>query len=175
MKGELVTGTLRLGNSAKSRNPLAFFSGRPINFSLIDDLVCASARPFSEWQILWLHKQGVKAILSLTMDSLREDWLVDLEYCHVPIEDHAIPTTDQVERSVNFLMSNVEKNQRVLVHCTAGKGRTGTVLAAYMCRKYGLSPSDAIEALRSKRPGSVELAQRKAVEAYFETLQGKWL
>ncbi|HYB03455.1 MAG TPA: dual specificity protein phosphatase family protein, partial [Nitrososphaerales archaeon] len=60
-----------------------------------------------------------------------------------------------------------------LVHCTAGKGRTGTVLAAYLCATKQLSAEDAIRAVRSKRGGSIEKnsGQEEAVRKYCDFLQ----
>jgi atypical dual specificity phosphatase len=57
----------------------------------------------------------------------------------------------------------------VAVQCLAGKGRTGTVLAAYFVRQ-GLTADEAIRKVRDLRPGSVEVAeQEEAIRAYERT------
>ena len=54
----------------------------------------------------------------------------------------------------------------VAIHCAAGLGRTGTVLAAYFVAK-GLSAREAVERVRQLRPGSVEtVEQERAIERY---------
>ncbi|HSB50301.1 MAG TPA: dual specificity protein phosphatase family protein, partial [Nitrosopumilaceae archaeon] len=44
----------------------------------------------------------------------------------------------------------------VMVHCAAGMGRAGTVLACYLVKYHKYSAKDAIEKLRKERPGSIQ-------------------
>lgn len=50
----------------------------------------------------------------------------------------------------------MKKNISVIVHCAAGKGRTGTILAAYMIKFKGVDAKNAVEKIRSKRSGSID-------------------
>ena len=47
------------------------------------------------------------------------------------------------------------RGERLFLHCYAGLGRTGTV-ASMILMNYGLSPRDAMRAVRAVRPGSIE-------------------
>ena len=59
----------------------------------------------------------------------------------------------------------------VAVHCGAGLGRTGTVVAAYFVTR-GLGPREAIVKVRDLRPGSIEtVEQERAVEAFARRLK----
>jgi atypical dual specificity phosphatase len=57
----------------------------------------------------------------------------------------------------------------------AGKGRTGTVLAAYVCASQGISPGEAVKVVRAKRSGSIEKnsGQEESVSEYAKFLQDR--
>uniref|UniRef100_A0A8R1HQS2 TYR_PHOSPHATASE_2 domain-containing protein n=1 Tax=Caenorhabditis japonica TaxID=281687 RepID=A0A8R1HQS2_CAEJA len=57
-----------------------------------------------------------------------------------------------IVKVVDFALSN----GRIAVHCHAGHGRTGMVIAAWMMYALGLSPSQAVEAVRSRRAKAVQ-------------------
>lgn len=140
------------------------FTDKPTFFSWVrESKIAASGRPFSKAQIEWLKENGVTAILSLTEDPLPEEWLSGIEAFHVSMMDHAPPSHDHMKRAADYLYSATADGKVVLVHCLAGKGRTGSVLAAYLMTYEGKTARQAIDELRSMRPGSVEMAQEKNV------------
>jgi atypical dual specificity phosphatase len=157
------------------RKIYGFLLGRPMNASFISDYLCGSARPMSKKEVDWLIRtKGVKAILSLTEGPLPPEWLSEVaSYRHVPIKNHAAPTISQLSESIDFITENIKESRKTAVHCAAGQGRTGTVLAAYLCASQNLLPKDAIETVRAKRGGSVEKnsGQEEAVFQYFEFIR----
>lgn len=145
---------------------------RPMNVSFLDSHVLGAARPMSRDQVLWLRDRlDVKAILSLTEEPLPSQWLSGLGYLDVKIRNHTAPSVSQLDDAVHFLLNQSGNGNKTAVHCAAGKGRTGTVLAAYLCAKYELSAEDAIGQVREKRPGSIEKNQEVSVIEYKKVLE----
>ena len=60
-----------------------------------------------------------------------------------------------------MLLAEWRTGGRVLVHCAAGLGRTGTFAAALL-RSFGLAPDDAVALVWSIRPGTIETPEQLA-------------
>jgi len=133
----------------------------------IDDRIIGLARP-SRDELAALAERGVTHLISLTVAAFPADQLEahGLEGVHIPLPDMSAPTPAQIARFVETLSSLVADGRKVAVHCGAGLGRTGTMLACYLV-SAGMRASEAIAAVRRRRPGSVESrAQEEAVAAY---------
>src|SRR5947207_4954869 len=110
----------------------------PHGFSWVEKpLLAALARPSSPEDLRWLRDQGVEVLLSLTEDPPRRDWVEDagLLLYHVPVEDMEAPSQEQLDRCVSAIARANSQNMGVAVHCGAGLGRTGVVLACYFVSK----------------------------------------
>jgi atypical dual specificity phosphatase len=141
----------------------------PPGFSWIDPPhLAALGRPEGPDELRWLRDQGIQLLISLTEYPLPRIWLEDasLLSVHVPVRDFYAPTPEQLEQCITVIQRAKHQNMAVAVHCHAGLGRTGTVLAAYFVAE-GLGAADAIARVRELRPGSIETGpQEEAVAAY---------
>ena len=81
------------------------------------------------------------------------------------------PTQEQLEKCLETIRKANDAGMGVAVHCTAGLGRTGSVLAAYLISK-GTPPEEAIEQIRQLRPGSVETEEQEEALAEFARRHG---
>lgn len=116
----------------------------------------------------FLREQGIGAIVSLTeypLDSTTVE-ACGFEYLQRPIPDMEPPSIDDIETFVEFVDKASPRGIGVGVHCLAGMGRTGTMLACYLVSK-GEDASVAVARVRRERPGSVETpAQEEVVLQY---------
>jgi atypical dual specificity phosphatase len=142
----------------------ANFTDRPTFFTWVRAArLAASGRPYSKSQVDWLRDNGVTSVLTLTEEPLPTEWTLGLETRHISLKDHAALTSSQMKLGAEYIASALSDGKVVLVHCLAGKGRTGCVLAAYMMAYEGMTARQAIDELRSMRAGSVELPQERTV------------
>jgi atypical dual specificity phosphatase len=141
----------------------------PQGFSWVEKpLLAALARPDSPEDLQWLRKQGIEVLLSLTEDRLDREWTDEagLLVYHVPLEDMEPPTQEQLDRCVSAISRALEKNMAVAVHCGAGLGRTGVVLAAFFVSR-GMNAAAAIARVRRLRPHSIETQEQAEAVEHF--------
>ena len=133
----------------------------------LDDADSAAREEFQR-EIVELKQYGIGAVVSLTEDPLAAVHFekADIRYLHLPIPDMTAPTASQIDQFIDFARSNVEEGRAIALHCFAGAGRTGTMIACYLVSK-GYTAGNAISAVRKLRPGAIETRwQENAVFEY---------
>jgi atypical dual specificity phosphatase len=156
------------------RRVRANFTDKPTFFTWVrDGRLAASGRPYSKSQVDWLRENGVTAILSLTEDPLPSGWTRGIDTRHISMKDHAPVSHSDMLLGADYIASALSDGRVVLVHCLAGKGRTGSILAAYMMAYEGKTARQALDELRAGRQGSVEHQQEQRVLDFeAEALKG---
>lgn len=134
--------------------------------------LAGSGYPASRTQVEWLVKSGIRSILTLTSEPLPSEWTEGFSITsgHVAMEDHEAPSLAATKRGVDFVVEQLNQRRPVVVHCLAGEGRTGCVLAAYLIRARGVGAKEAMETLRKIKPEFVEQRQEKSVYEYAESM-----
>jgi atypical dual specificity phosphatase len=149
---------------------------RPYFFNWVDEPVLAAcAEPGGPEQLAWLRGQGVDILITLTEEPLPRTWIdsAGLMSVHVPVPDMDIPSVEQIEQVLTVIDKAKASDMGVAIHCLAGKGRTGTVLAAYFVQQ-GLTAKEAIRRVRELRPGSIEVPEQEdAIRAFERARRGK--
>jgi atypical dual specificity phosphatase len=135
---------------------------------LFPDRLLACAYPWGPDGLSRVADLGVNVVVNLherAHDPARLASL-GLTEIHLPVPDFTAPTPDQLMRGVQAIKLALRDGNRVAVHCAAGLGRTGTLLACYLV-SLGMEPDVAMARVRANRPGSVETAaQEAAIEAF---------
>jgi atypical dual specificity phosphatase len=147
--------------------------GMLVNFGWVrPGVLAAMGRPSpDDWPLL--VRKGIRAVLSLTESPPGGDPETEgLEACHVPVEDFTAPSDKDLQRCVAWIDTQVRSARPVVVHCGAGLGRTGTVVAAFLVTQ-GFSPEQAVGEVRRLRPGSLETVEQvDAVRRFAAHVRG---
>jgi atypical dual specificity phosphatase len=107
--------------------------------------------------LLTLHSAGIRAVVSLL--NLPNDESVYREagftFLCLPIPDGGAPTLEQASEFIRFIETKQANDQAVAVHCEAGLGRTGTMLAVFLI-SLGQTAAEAIRRVREVEKSAVE-------------------
>ena len=132
-------------------------------FWLRPGLIAGRAGPvYHPWEADALAAGGIGAVLTVNhAQSVYPDELAraDITHAWMPMEDNAPPQPGDFEhclatlpRALSFIRDMHALNRAVLVHCTAGKDRTGLTLSHYLCQVEGYRAEAAVAEVRRVRP-----------------------
>lgn len=146
----------------------------PVNFSwVIPNLLAGSAMPGGHdpspsglWNdIEFLAGKGIRHLVSLERPGGAVKKICDalyIDWHHFPIVDFGVPSdADSFTNLVDECVRHLRENSPVCVHCRAGIGRTGLVLACITGKHLTLDAENAIAFVRQTRSaieGAVQLA-----------------
>jgi protein-tyrosine phosphatase len=79
--------------------------------------------------------------------------------CWAPVEDFQLVDYEMLSHQILPFLSMADRhNEKVVVHCSGGVGRTGQVLAAWLVCGRGFSPQEAIAAVKQTGRSPYEAA-----------------
>ncbi len=86
----------------------------------------------------------------------------DFNVIHYPIHDFSTPKDLPAFDSFIKDAGNALKKSNILIHCSAGLGRTGLVSAALLIKYKQFSASKAVRVVRKSRMGTVETSEQES-------------
>jgi atypical dual specificity phosphatase len=95
-----------------------------------------------------------------------------IDYLKLKVLDVMVPSDEQLDAGTVFIDEHVKKGGKVLIHCAKGRGRSATMLAAYLMRYEGLSYDEARALMLSKRSlVNLQGRHQKALERWVQKYQ----
>ncbi len=131
--------------------------GRDDAYSRIVDgkLIASIYPPTLDYLIHLRERENVRYAVNLTHYPWDQHWIEvsGIECIDIPVIDMTPPSEEQAITALDFIGRS--NDGAVMVHCLAGIGRTGTLMALYLVDK-GMGPKEAIRHVRGRRWGSIQ-------------------
>ena len=138
----------------------------------ITDELAVGYSPKSYEDLDSIKEQGIGAIVNLCAEcyDLHEiEMKAGFEVYYFPISDESAPDMEDIKKAFAWLDDVIGQNQKVLVHCRFGIGRTGTFVIAYLL-KNGFNLDDALEKMEHTPSVPQSQAQWRFLEEFGEKL-----
>ncbi|KAG0480679.1 hypothetical protein HPP92_011537 [Vanilla planifolia] len=123
----------------------------------VDQYLWLGAVPFQK-DVLHLQQLGVRGVITLNepYETLVPSSLYKahgIDHLVIPTRDYLFaPSLVDISKALHFIYRNASCHRTTYVHCKAGRGRSATIVLCYLIEYRRMTPDDALEYVRLKRP-----------------------
>jgi atypical dual specificity phosphatase len=190
-----VVAALFIGEILRKRKELLYeisllytLFGNKEWWNTITPQIVLGAIPLGPHHAQRLKKEGVNAVLTMLEDFELEQGIVQpissdewaqqgIEHHHIKAVDFTGVPVDQIQQGVAFLENQIRDGKKVYVHCKAGRGRSATIVVAYLLKQSyaqtNTTFSDAYAAIhqqvKAARPQiNLNANQQQTIRDYYQ-------
>ena len=140
-------------------------------FSLIEPKLWLGGAPSYQRDYEAIRRLEITAVLDTRAERVPDLGFYDahgITHRKFPVPDVTVPDAGVLTEAVAWIDDQLADGRTVLIHCAKGRGRSATVLAAYLLRTEGKSFDAVRDLLRSRRAlVKLEDRHRRVLESWI--------
>jgi atypical dual specificity phosphatase len=139
---------------------------------ILDNFLAVSTTPSQPYHAELIKNESITHVINLKEEEYSSDLKASfdgIKIYHIPIRDFSVPDEDQIDSFIKLLNNIQENGDKVLVHCFAGCGRTGTMVTLFLIEHFTkLSFEEIFQYLKKRRPCALETPEQvELVKNYY--------
>ncbi len=142
----------------------------------IDENIVVGEIPFKK-DVKKMAGIGIEAVINACEEyrgPIEEYKKFGIDQLHIPVIDYQLPSKSDILKAIEFIEKKIRGDQKVYIHCKAGRGRSATIALCWIMKNKNLTPAHALEFLVSKRPHvSRRLDKVISVQTYYQNIRSK--
>jgi len=105
-----------------------------------------------DYQFLCDH--SINAVINIRAEHADDEAFYaqhDIHHVRYNVPDVGVPDCSMIDDAVQWMKAEAGAGRTILVHCAKGRGRSATLLAAYLMDVHGLTFEQARDQMKAKR------------------------
>jgi len=141
----------------------------PPDLDFISDSLAVGGALRSEKQMRALPGLGITAVVDMRKESRDDEselTKLGIRFLHLPTIDWHPPSQEDLEIGSDWVLEEIARGGKVLIHCQHGIGRS-VILAAAVLVKMGYDWAEALRLIKAKRMGAAPHGDQVAALVEF--------
>jgi atypical dual specificity phosphatase len=124
-------------------------------FDQITPQIWLGGAPSYDRDYQFILDHGITAVINIRAEREDDVALYDengITHIRYEVPDVTVPNEEIITHAVDWMKQEIDDGRVVLVHCAKGRGRSATLVAAYLMREEGMTFNEANKLMKHKRP-----------------------
>lgn len=123
-------------------------------FSEIETGVWLGGAPSLQRDYQFIVDHRISAVINIRAERADDEAFYvshDIHHVRYRVPDIGVPDCNMIDDAVRWMKAEAGAGRTILVHCAKGRGRSATLLAAYLMDIHGLTFEQARDLMKAKR------------------------